>query len=81
MKIVQFNENKLAECAAFWWSIYKDKMYFHRRDGYQATNTSPVNPQSFIKHRNLLFTDLSRKSVTQSGNKFWPHRKKEAAIR
>jgi len=52
VKIVQFNENKLAECAEFWWSIYKDMMYVHRPDGYQTVNTSPIGPQYFVKHLN-----------------------------
>jgi len=50
MRIIQYNANRLDECAEFWWSIYEDMPYVHRPDGHQTMNTPPLGPWYFVKH-------------------------------
>jgi GNAT superfamily N-acetyltransferase len=46
MKIIQYHENLLDECADFWWNIYKDMPYVISPDCYQTVNTPPIGVDS-----------------------------------
>ena len=50
MKIRRLSENQLEACSDFWWSLYKDRPYVHRPDGFQTLNTTPVGPGYFSDH-------------------------------
>lgn len=44
MKILQYDDALLDECAAFWWTIYEHMPYVHRPDGHQTINTPSIGP-------------------------------------
>lgn len=59
MRIVQYHENMLQQCAEFWWSIYEHMPYVHRPDGWVTINTPPIGPEFFGEHLKAGFSGAS----------------------
>lgn len=55
MRIVNYHENRLEECAEFWWRIYEKKPYILRQDGITMINAPSYNPEYFVQHLKAAF--------------------------
>ena len=58
MRIIRYNENRLDECAEFWWSLYEHMPYVISPDCFQTVNTPPIGVDSeyFVR---ILLTGLN----------------------
>ena len=48
MRVTRYSEDRLDDCAAFWWQLYEERPYVVRPDGYEHPRTSTVGRDTFV---------------------------------
>ncbi|NKB72380.1 MAG: GNAT family N-acetyltransferase [Candidatus Latescibacteria bacterium] len=48
MQVTKYSEDRLNDCAAFWWQLYHGRPYLVRPDGYEHPKTPSVGRDTFV---------------------------------
>lgn len=56
MRATTYSEDRLSDCAEFWWQFYRERPYVVRPGGYGHPNTPTVGPETFTGQIGMALT-------------------------